>query len=57
MFDKPHPFPNRPSLESQVLGVLKNQVGEVKDRSEPVELICGKMVRLTDAIKDKGEII
>jgi hypothetical protein len=46
--DKPHPFPDRPPLKSQVLWVLENEVGEIKDRPEPVELVCRKAVRFAE---------
>ena len=42
--NKPHPFPDRPSLEGQVLWVFENEVRERKDRAKPVELICRKVV-------------
>ena len=42
--NRPHPSPDRPPLESQVLRVLENEVREVEDRPEPVELVCRKVV-------------
>lgn len=42
--DQPHPSPDRPPLEGQVLWVFKNEVGEVKDRSKPVVLVYRKVV-------------
>ena len=33
-----HPFSDRPALESEVLGVLEDEVAEVEDGTQPVEL-------------------
>ena len=49
----PHPFPDRPPLESQVLWVFENEVRERKYCSKPVKLVCRKVVRLTGATADK----
>ena len=38
--DEPHPFPDRPSLESQTVGVHENEIREEENRPEPVELVC-----------------
>ena len=42
--DRPHPFPDGPPLKGQVLWILENEVGEVKDGPEPVELVCRKVI-------------
>ena len=42
--DQPHPSPDRPPLEGQVLWIFENEVGEVKDCSKPVVLVCRKVV-------------
>ena len=55
-FDKPHPFPDGPPLESQALGVHEKEVREEKDRPEPVKLVCRKVVRLTNAHGSSDEM-
>ena len=53
LLDKPHPFPDWPSLEGQALWILENEVRERKDRPKPVILVRRKVVRLADGTTDE----